>query len=176
MPETENSDKHPTEGFKTQIYKPQTIPLIEVINPIANIDRLAFQKDRLRWLRLLAMFNSPACTIAVLRSLNEEIVGFSVIIPIGEFDHNREAENGETAYISNTALHPNYQNRGLSTGLLDTIDEYLRKEGYQYVERHARINNGYAAKLLRRYGEKVLDSKIVDQETNQPRQWMRIRL
>lgn len=64
----------------------------------------------------------------------------------------------DTAYVSYTAIEPEYQNKGHLKTLIDAVETELRVIGYEYLERNARVENGYADKITKFYGSRVVCS------------------
>lgn len=64
----------------------------------------------------------------------------------------------DTAYISYTAIEPQYQKKGHLGVLIAAVEEELRSIGYTHIERNARIANGYADKITAFYGDRIVTS------------------
>lgn len=117
----------------------------------------------------------------LLRNTQGEIIGYTVAVPLTwETDRTEDVqreENGEhTAYVESTAIVPEDQGHGHARVLLRALDEHLRLRGYQYVERHAEISNGYAQTLTHFYGDRVEQSFETNTEEWGHQLWLRITL
>jgi ribosomal protein S18 acetylase RimI-like enzyme len=86
----------------------------------------------------------------------EKIVGYCLALPIGRIDSKRASERNETAYIMNTEMDRVYQGHRIVEDVMDVMETELRKRGYKYIERDAITANGYAEKIKRHYGERII--------------------
>jgi ribosomal protein S18 acetylase RimI-like enzyme len=62
----------------------------------------------------------------------------------------------DTAYINYTAIDPEYQDQGHLGTLIGAVEDELRLIGYPYMERNCRIENGYADKVQKHYGDRIV--------------------
>lgn len=81
----------------------------------------------------------------------------------------------ETAYIAITAIDPAYQKKGHLKTLISSVEDELRTIGYTHIERNCRIENGYADKVEKHYGDRV-DVRYDHGSRIGPLRFMRIRL
>ena len=169
-------EDRPNQRINTEVYNPEIIPWRYIRKPIEDIDKVAIPKISFGSTLLKTMFVDPKNTVILLRS-SQKIIGYAVAKPIGEIDRNRTEENAETAYVSITALHPNFQRQRLVHPLLDALDEELQRRGYRYVERAARIAFGYARTLEEKYRDFIVNTKTEKHPyLKEPMLYMRIRL
>jgi GNAT superfamily N-acetyltransferase len=81
----------------------------------------------------------------------------------------------ETAYINFTAIDPDYQDKGFLGKLISTVEDELVTIGYTHIERDCRIENGYADKVEKFYGDRI-DVKYDHRSLLGPLRFFRIRL
>jgi len=88
--------------------------------------------------------------IIVLLKLGNEIVGFACGIP----DENV----AEAVYIETTEITPTEQGKGSVVKLMNLLEDECRKRGYKYITRDTEVLNGYADKIVKNYGDRILES------------------
>lgn len=88
--------------------------------------------------------------IIVLLKQGKEIVGFTCGIP----DENV----ADAIYIDTTEITPTEQGKKHVVSLMSRLEDEARNRGYKYLTRDAEVLNGYADKIARTYGDKVLES------------------
>ncbi len=95
------------------------------------------------------MLSDDSSIIAFLLNANSKVIGYSVARPASP----------DTVGIHLTRIHPELRGQGLVGVLMETLEEELRERGYQYMERHAVVDNGYADKVERHYKERIVFSE-----------------
>jgi ribosomal protein S18 acetylase RimI-like enzyme len=99
-------------------------------------------------------FLDPENTLVLLTDEEDgRIKGFTFAI----YDYD-ELEV-RTAYIYTTKIDPKYQGKKLVVKLMDSLEAELIKKGYKQITRDARISNGYADKIQKTYGDRIIESK-----------------
>lgn len=127
-------------------------------------------------------FHDEKCVIAVLKDGFGNLVGHSVTTPIHDEEvptrHNPEKRKDDhtTAYIHSTAILPEHRGKKLVGRLIDLLEEELRRKGFQYVERDAAIENGYADSIERHYGDRIVASYDHVHPKHGPQRFFRIKL
>lgn len=122
-------------------------------------------------------FGDPANTAVVLRDeATSRVAGFTYAVPIGLIEWDRVLESRDTAYICDTALGAAYQGRRLIAPMMAALERELRRRGYQFLERDAAVSNGYAAKIERAYGDRIVVQGEPRDSEYGPQVFFRIRL
>lgn len=104
-----------------------------------------------------ALIDDPEVILAELEQ-DGKLVGFSLAMPVGKMDPEREDESPETAYIYYTGLEPDEQGQGQVGPLNREMERKLREHGYAYFEEDCIIANGYAAAVQKNYADDIVDS------------------
>lgn len=86
-------------------------------------------------------------TFLVIDNISKDVIGFTYAFC-----------DRHMPYVCNTALLPSRQGRGLILPLMEELEGCLRNEGYDRMYRHARVEGGYADKIERFYGSRVIES------------------
>ncbi len=98
---------------------------------------------------LKGIFANEASIIVLLKQ-GKRIVGFTCGIP----DENV----AEAIYIDTTEITPTEQGKRHIVSLMCQLEDESRNRGYKYLTRDAEVLNGYADKIAKTYGDKVLES------------------
>lgn len=117
---------------------------------------LGFTDDDVVAPDLKSLLRSPTTTLAS-HTENGEVIGFSLAVPIGEFNPGRAAESDETAYIYFTGIEPSRQGEGVVGSVMDDMLGKLTEKGYGFVERDCVIENGYADKVEQQYQGAIVE-------------------
>jgi len=104
----------------------------------------------------LASLLGQESAITASLETDDQVVAFSVATPIGKFDPHKNGVT-DTAYIYATAVHPERQGQGLVGELMQGLHAALLQRSYRYIERDATLRNGYADKILKVYGDSIVD-------------------
>jgi predicted GNAT family acetyltransferase len=107
---------------------------------IMEIERLAFDGRGYSEFHLRQEFSEERNIVIVLRD-GDRVIGYSTALPMSR----------DELHVSSTAIHPDYQGRGLVSDLLYAMDVEATRQGYRYYQREANHGNGYAEKLKRNY-------------------------
>lgn len=109
-------------------------------------------------------FVKKALFLAVIR-VGDTAVGYCLM----------EGRWPESPYMSLVAIDPDQRGKGHLARLVGTVEDELRKIGFTHFEINARIENGYADKIKRHYGERI---EIAYEHGSRigPLRFMRIRL
>jgi len=67
--------------------------------------------------------------------------------------------DGDSAYIMNTAIKPEYQGKGNVGALMKDLELELRTRGVKWITRDSAVENGYADKIQKHYGERVVETR-----------------
>lgn len=105
-------------------------------------------------------FCDPASTVMILQDEGNEnnVIGYTLAMPIDRMDPERVSEGKETAYIYHTVISEHYRGQKMVGRLTDPLFVELHKQGFLYVERDSRIPNGYADSVERNYKGSILRS------------------
>ncbi len=101
-------------------------------------------------------FEEGVAKVALLRDRrSSRIIGFTYAEPAwrayGADFHPEREQPRDVCYVQNTAIHADYVGRGLVWTLHDQLYGQLIAGGFRFVERDAMAQNGYAARIQRRY-------------------------
>lgn len=101
-------------------------------------------------------FTSPENTIVIQKNVGDELIGWACAQPIAAFEKARQ--DTETAYITDSAVHPTYQRKGIIWGILDVMEETLKERGYTHIETHA-LNKrpGWPQAIEKRYKDRIVE-------------------
>jgi ribosomal protein S18 acetylase RimI-like enzyme len=88
-------------------------------------------------------------TILVILKDEDLIIGFTYATP----------EKEKVSCVADIAITKNYQNKGLVSILMSSLEEEMRKSGYDYVIEHAMVENGYADKILKNYKSRIIETR-----------------
>lgn len=95
------------------------------------------------------IFTNEANIIVLLKQ-GSEIIGFTCGIP----DENV----ADAIYIETTEITPTEQGKGHVVAVMDLLENECRNRGYKFITRDAEISNGYADKIAKNYGDRILES------------------
>lgn len=91
-------------------------------------------------------FGDPGNRVSLLLTTDGRLAGFAL------------AECAEEpAHVKVVAVHPEFQGKGLVADLVTTLEDELRALGYQRAKIEAVKANGYAEKVCRAYGRRIVD-------------------
>ncbi|HXK39960.1 MAG TPA: GNAT family N-acetyltransferase [Candidatus Paceibacterota bacterium] len=113
-----------------------------------DIEKSAFGEQAFDKEMMEADIRDPKATLVVLRDA-DSIVGFTYALPEGE----------GVARIVDTAIVKEHQNKGLVSMLMSCLETKLKNDGYEYVTRDSMIENGYADKITRKYGPRIVETQ-----------------
>lgn len=156
----------------TFVLRPEEWP--EVKRAVVAIERACFARGAYTERQLEEDF-TKRCNVAVVLTLHEMLVGYTVAQPKVRWFMWRAPVAWDTAYVMNTAVVPEWQGQGLVAMLGAALDDELRRRGYRFVERDAAVENGYADKLMRAYAGRVLARRDHASKYG-PQRFMRIAL
>jgi hypothetical protein len=145
------------ERFRAKVYDSNQHPWATIRTDIIGIHAEAFG-SALTFEDLIKLrFRNHRATISLLTD-DSEVAGFSIAVPVGQ-ELVRRDNDTTTAFVAPTAIRKCYRKQGLLPILLGTLDEELLRKGYEYTERYALIDEGYADTLQRAYGARVVYSR-----------------
>lgn len=136
----------------------------DISKMILAIEKDAFRDKGYSESQLSAEFSDPNNICVLLRD-GDKIVGYVSALA---------QEDGETLYVSSTALLRDYQGQGLVSDMMRLLDTQAREQGYRFYERHARVDNGYAAKLKRNYT--ILKEGAIQDTPHGKQQFLRMEI
>ena len=111
----------------------------------------------------IAAFLNPDALIVVIRDpITDKVVGFTYAEPVnqayGDEFHPEREKSADTAYIQDTAIHPDYIGHHLVAPMLQTLEAQLIKDGYEFLERDAAVKNNYAANIAKAYQGRIIST------------------
>jgi ribosomal protein S18 acetylase RimI-like enzyme len=115
---------------------------------IYEIEQSIFSEKSLDEEMMRSDMNYPRAVFVVLKD-GDSVVGFTYALP----------ESEGVARIVDTVLLEEYQGRGFVAMLMARLEAELKKEKYIYVTRDVMVQNGYADKVMKNYGSKVVETR-----------------
>jgi ribosomal protein S18 acetylase RimI-like enzyme len=103
----------------------------------------AFSEEMMR-----SDLDNPTTRLVLLKD-NGSVIGFTYALPEGE----------KIAGIVDVAIKKEYQHQGLVGKLMSCLEAKLKQEGYEYIITHAMVENGYADKIVKSYGSRIVETK-----------------
>jgi hypothetical protein len=153
------------EKFGIQRFKPSVSGWHEIKNKILEIEYSAFKEKGYSEAELEEFFVEAKNIIILLKNDKDEIVGYTLAWP----------KSKEEAYIESTAIDETQQNKKLVGRLIGSLEEELKKRGYKFISRDSIISNGYADKISRFYGKRIIDTYDHDSDWG-PQRYFKISL
>lgn len=80
------------------------------------------------------------------------------------------------AYVTNVSIHPDYQGKGYVGLLMNKLEEALREKGFTILDTDAKADNGYAAKVVKFYADRVVFAREAEPTEWGMQQYIRVRL
>lgn len=147
MPRSPTGNEAPPVTFRVQLLRSGPRAWDRVRRMAVHLERAewgarAFPPEEMR-----AQFVSESAVIAVAWDEYETLAAFACAGP-GD-NHGREA------VLFNILVSPRFRGRGLVWRLLDTVERELGRCDYQALRIDARVSNGFADRIWRRYGERA---------------------
>lgn len=132
-------------------------------------------------------FQEPGTAVVLLRDKKtDKIVGYRYSIPLINYaagngenfrsDIEREDDGKKTAYILNTAIHPDYIGHRLSSKLINKLDDLLRQRNYRFVELDPTEKRHYADKVVEHNKDRIVAGPIPHPSSRGPEVFLRRRL
>lgn len=104
-------------------------------------------------------FSGTGFSERFLRNLVENEYNFTFMVKDGEKVVgyvNATPQSEESVYITSIAVLPSHQGRGIVGVLSSALEAEIVRKGYIYTEEDANDDNGYAEKIKKHYGDKVV--------------------
>lgn len=148
----------------------EAVPLVpdvwqQIRADVLQIEQTHFGENAFTEEAFLKAFKSPLNAFVVTRdTATGRVVGYTFTLPTSqvyreEFHPEREILPN-SAYIESTALHPDYMGHKLTGPMIQVLEDELINKGYEYLERDAAVANNYAANIMKRYGDRILESQL----------------
>lgn len=156
-----NSEFERGQNLTYQVLKKDSVTWEKVQDVIGNLNKNEFhmppedpilgENDHvIAYSSLKEAFQDPqTTTVAAIEG--DSLIGYTFALPIDKMSPSRQSESKETAYIYFTAIIEEMRGKGLIGPLLDTLFMELQRNGYYFVERDSKINNGYADTVQKHY-------------------------
>jgi hypothetical protein len=100
-------------------------------------------------------FQSPDSTAVLLRDIGGKIIGYTLSFPFEKMDPESAAYIPKASYIYFTVLDKDHRGQGLVEQIADPLFEELSRQGFETVVRDSMIDNGYAGKIAKHYGDSI---------------------
>lgn len=154
---------------------------LDLATELAKIDELTFGEDGWDATYILGLLTLSDSTAIVLYDEKNTPIGYTVAVSSqrayeGELEYENRDFGPEIAYVSNTVIHPEHQGKGLVGALMDKLEDALRGKGYTYLDRDSAVENGYAAKVERHYGDRVVTQAKAQESEYGSQRYFRIAL
>jgi ribosomal protein S18 acetylase RimI-like enzyme len=119
----------------------------KIKDDILEVEKVCFGEFAETEKELEGEFTDPDNTVLLLRdSLQDKVVGYSYATP----------QAPDTAYIAATAILPQWQDRGYLPLLIGRMERELKGQGFQFIERMANAENGYADNIRKNYQGRIV--------------------
>jgi predicted GNAT family acetyltransferase len=153
---------------RTQVESVDDIPQKwdSIKEDVLKIETECFGDESLTEEDFQAIFQSNNAILALLKK-GKQTIGFT----FGGPDENEE----DTLTIYSTAITLAEQGKGYVAPLIQRLEDEARAKGYAFISRHAAKYNGYADKIQKNYGDRIVDSYNNDSELG-PQQYFKIKL
>lgn len=153
--------------FKAGLFNPEQTAWETAGTEIAEIEKLCFGNEAYSEERLKAEIESLDTVTVILKTKEGQIIGFSYARP--------DAAVPGSALIYTTDIHPLYQGRGLVGEIMGTMEGELRKKNFSFMTRHCGVSSGYADKVQKHYGNRIVET--YDRESRfGPQRFFKIKL
>jgi hypothetical protein len=137
-------------GPTVALFDPSQESWQSVRQDIMNLEEICFPGKGLGEDYLKEKFEDPNSVIVLLKR-GEKVLGFSYGTP---------DENDKSAlYIDTTEILPEEQGQGYVVSLVSLLEDEARKRGYAFLTRNAAVENGYADKVAKSYGDRIVETK-----------------
>lgn len=88
--------------------------------------------------------------IVVLVRRGRKIIGFTCGIP--------DTNVADAIYIDTTEITPSEQGQKHVVRLMELLEDEARRRNYKFLTRDAEVLNGYADKIVKNYGDRIIES------------------
>ncbi len=126
-----------------------------------RIEDVAFSRMGFSEYMMKSLFKNERNLNGLLRDKNNRIIGYTSITI---------NDDGVSAYIMNIAIDPKHQGKGNVGILMRDMKRELKKQGIKYLIRDSVVENGYADKIERHYGDRIIRSKTYEHDSSWGRQ------
>ncbi|MBI4098726.1 MAG: GNAT family N-acetyltransferase [Candidatus Magasanikbacteria bacterium] len=163
----ENQEDELYQRCVTEIFDAEKITqekLDEILKDFVQWERAIWGEEGFDEELFLEDLPNPENTVVFLRDTKTgKIVGFTYAEPVEHIDRYVEPKERRdpklVAYISDTLVDPQYQGHGLVGKLMETLEEELRRRGYQYIERDTAVEGGYADNVRKNYASRIIEEQ-----------------
>lgn len=170
--EERKSEIPPLPGVTAEVFNSQIHPWGDVRGDIKEVEERCFPRFQFQEEVLRKDFTNPDNIVVLLRLDATRIIGYTYAEP-----YSKRERHQSTAWVTSTAIHPDYQGKHLPAVLLGKLDDELRARGFDFMERDAVIANGYADKLERHYKKQIVEKyEERSREFGERVRFLRIRL
>lgn len=168
---------------KASVHVPSLTPWSAIKDTIMNIGKQHFGSYIYPEEDMMADFTDPRCVVILSQDLlTSKIIGYSYATPLNKYpdevDSNvpRGDKGEQTAYIWGTALDQEYMGQHIVEDLMAVMEEELKRKQFKYLERNAKFDNGYSAKIRKAYGDRIVYSTHCLDEAHGTQEFFRIKL
>jgi hypothetical protein len=174
---TNSSLATPDDGHTAHIWQPATESWHLLEPDIMFLERQAFGDKAFEAKHLKTELTDPTHVVALLRDGGtSRVMGFTYAIPVTEVEPHRAPAAANTAYIADTVLEEGLRGRRLVGVLMASLEDELRRRGFKFLERHAAVAHGYAAKISKHYSTRIEAQRRPNESEWGPQVFFRIRL
>lgn len=98
-------------------------------------------------------------TVLIVAKSGDQVVGFTYAVPYSfiknEVTQVDRVDKGEkTAYVYDTAITKLHQGKKITPRMMERLLLELGSEGYEFLERDADVDSGYADQIQKAYGQR----------------------
>ncbi len=156
------------DAFHLELFHPCAEHWAQIRQELVELEKSAFDERADDEPFLEKEFTNPTRMIVLLYD-GGTMVGYAYAEP----DHRSDPQT--VAYLESIAVLPSYQGRHLVQIITQTLEEEMRKKNFQYMAMRAQVNNGYADKVARHYGQRIVETSEADSKYGMQR-YFKIRL
>ncbi len=140
-----NIEQNPPE-IRVEKYSPNS--WTDVREQIMAVEDEAFNHTGYEEGMMKSLFEDDHNLNYLLKNADGKIIGYTQV-----------NVHGESAYIMNTAIAPEHQGKGYVGELMRNLEEELRARGVKWITRHSAVDHGYADKIQRHYGDRIVETQ-----------------
>lgn len=168
---------------KASVHMPSLTLWSAVKDSIMNIGRQHFGPHTYPEEDVMVDFIDPRCVVVLSQDLlTSKVIGYSYAAPLNKYpdevntDVFRDDNGEQTAYIWGTAIDQEYMGQHIVEDLMVVMEEELKRKQFKYLERNAKFDNGYSAKIRKAYGNRIVYSIPCLDDAHGTQEFFRIKL
>ncbi len=144
--EKQPNNEQKSAEVKIEKYQPKS--WMDIREQIMSIEDAAFNSAGFGERMMEGLFEDERNINYLLKDSEEKIIGYTQV-----------CVRGDTAYIMNTAIAPEYQGKGNVAVLMNNLENELKSRGIKWITRDTAVENGYADKIQKNYGDRIVETR-----------------